>query len=192
MRSLLVIIDGLGDDPIPEWKGATPFDHAEHKNIDKLIKIGAYSHVSICEDDFLPESLACILRLLGVPKKDFPKNRAYLELLANNRDISEYEMVFRCNLVSIDECGTLVSFNGGELNSFEMAEAAKACNEFWQGIEFLHLSAYRNLLIMDKERHIIDNCFIAPPHESIGQNIELLLGEIKQKSLLLKQQKMKQ
>ena len=98
MRSLLVIIDGLGDDHIPALNGLTPFQYAEHKNIDTLIKLGTYSEVSICENDFIPESLSCILRLLGVQQRDFPTNRAYLELLAHGRDISEYEMVLRCNL----------------------------------------------------------------------------------------------
>ena len=186
MRSLLVIIDGLGDDPIPEWNGLTPFQYAEHKNMDELIRLGAYSEVSICEDDFIPESLSCILRLLGVQQQDFPTNRAYLELLAHDRDISEYEMVLRCNLVSVDENDMLVSFNGQGLSAKDMAEAAKACNEFWQGIEFMHLSMYRNLLILDKDRRILDNCVIPPPHESMGENINLLLREIKQQSLLLR------
>ena len=140
MRSLLVIIDGLGDDHIPALNGLTPFQYAEHKNIDTLIKLGTYSEVSICENDFIPESLSCILRLLGVQQRDFPTNRAYLELLAHGRDISEYEMVLRCNLVSIDKDNTLVSFNGQGLSAESMAEAAKACDEFWQGIEFMHLS----------------------------------------------------
>lgn len=186
MRSLLVIIDGLGDDHIPALNGLTPFQYAEHKNIDTLIKLGTYSEVSICENDFIPESLSCILRLLGVQQRDFPTNRAYLELLAHGRDISEYEMVLRCNLVSIDKDNTLVSFNGQGLSAESMAEAAKACDEFWQGIEFMHLSMYRNLLILDKDRRILDNCIISPPHESMGKNVDLLLGELKQQSLLLK------
>ncbi|MDO5380897.1 MAG: hypothetical protein Q4E98_08505 [Acidaminococcaceae bacterium] len=186
MRSLLVIIDGLGDDPIPEWNGLTPFQYAEHKNMDELIRFGAYSEVSICEDDFIPESLSCILRLLGVQQQDFPTNRAYLELLTHDRDISEYEMVLRCNLVSVDENDMLVSFNGQGLSAKDMAEAAKACNEFWPGIEFMYLSMYRNLLILDKDRRILDNCVIPPPHESMGENINLLLREIKQQSLLLR------
>ena len=43
MRSLLVIIDGLGDDPIPALNGLTPFQYTEHKNMDTLIKLGTYS-----------------------------------------------------------------------------------------------------------------------------------------------------
>ncbi|MFR4383346.1 MAG: hypothetical protein ACLT4X_03095 [Phascolarctobacterium sp.] len=64
-----------------------------------LRKNGTLAHLSICEQDITPESCSRILRLLGVHKDDIPKNRAYLELLAHNRDISEYEMVLHRNLV---------------------------------------------------------------------------------------------
>ena len=88
--------------------------------------------------------------------------------MANGRDISEYEMVLRCNLASVDEAGRLVSFNAMGLTAKEMAEAAAVCNKLWQGIEFLHLSEYRNLLILDNDRQILHDCHIAPPHESMG------------------------
>ncbi len=186
MHSLMVIIDGLGDDPISQFNGLTPFEYAKHPNMDKLISTGSCSQISICGNDFPAESLGCILRLLGVEKQDFPLNRAYLELLANGRDISEYEMVLRCNLASVDSEGRLVSFNAMGLSAQEMAQAAAICNELWQGIEFMHLSDYRNLLILDNDRHILKDCHIAPPHESMGRNINDLLGGLKAKSLLLK------
>ena len=85
MTCLIILIDGLGDDPIPAWNGLTPFTRAFHPNMDRLIREGRISQVSICETDVVPESLTCILRLLGVPKEAFPTNRAYLELLAQNR-----------------------------------------------------------------------------------------------------------
>ena len=160
MHSLMVIIDGLGDDPIPQFGGKTPFEFASHPNIDKLLERGTYSEISICGNDFAAESLGCILRLLGVEQKDFPLNRAYLELLANGRDISEYEMVLRCNLASVDADGRLVSFNAMGLTPDEMAKAAAICNELWQGIEFMHLSEYRNLLILDNDPQILHNCKI--------------------------------
>ena len=46
MRSLLVIIDGLGDDHIPALNGLTPFQYAEHKNIDTLITV-SYTHLTL-------------------------------------------------------------------------------------------------------------------------------------------------
>ena len=96
MRSLLILIDGLGDDPIPAWQGRTPFEYASHPFMDELAAKGGFGQLSICENDIVPESCSCILRLLGVAKRDMPQNRAYLELLAHGRDISEYEMVLRC------------------------------------------------------------------------------------------------
>ena len=124
MTCLIILIDGLGDDPIPAWNGQTPFSRAFHPNIDRLIREGKLSQVSICENDVVPESLTCILRLLGVPKEAFPTNRAYLELLAQNRDVSEYEMVLRCNVVSQDSSGRLVSFNGMGLSFLRLPESA--------------------------------------------------------------------
>ena len=186
MKTLLVIIDGLGDDAIPELNGKTPFDYARHDNIDKLLKIGTRRYVSICEDDFMPESLGCILRLLGVQQRDFPRNRAYLELLAHDRDISEYEMVLRCNLISIDNTGRILSFNAQGLAPAEMEEAALIADAFRTNIEFLHLSHYRNLLIMDKKQDLLDNCLINPPHESLGANAYDLLADLKNNSLLIK------
>ena len=126
MTCLIILIDGLGDDPIPAWNGLTPFTRAFHPNMDRLIREGRLSQVSICETDVVPESLTCILRLLGVPKEAFPTNRAYLELLAQNRDVSEYEMVLRCNVVSQDSSGRLVSFNGMGLPVEELLAELKS------------------------------------------------------------------
>lgn len=72
-RSLLVLIDGLGDDPIPAWDGLTPFERAEHPHMDRLAAQGKLEEVSVCGQDLVPGSLTCILRLLGVPKEKFPR-----------------------------------------------------------------------------------------------------------------------
>lgn len=184
MRSLLVLIDGLGDEPIAAFGGQTPFAKAIHPHIDSLAAAGKLSAVSICENDITPESCSCILRLLGVDKKDMPHNRAYMELLAHNRDISEYEMVLRCNLVAVDDTGKLAAFNGQGLTPKEMGQAAAACDAIFKDIEFIHLSEYRNLLVLNKEQGIL-GCAVPPPHESIGGDVYDLLAELRSKSLSL-------
>lgn len=143
---------------------------------------GALGSLSICENDIIPESCSCILRLLGVDKKDIPHNRAYLELLAHNRDISEYEMVLRCNLAAVDADGRLAAFNGQGLTPLEMQQAAKQCDGILKDIEFIHLSEYRNLLVMNKEAGVL-NCAVEPPHESVGGDVSALLQELRSKSL---------
>lgn len=184
MRSLLILIDGLGDDQIPAWQGKTPFEYAAHPWMDVVAASGGLGHCSICEQDIVPESCSCILRLLGVDKRDMPQNRAYLELLAHGRDISEYEMVLRCNLAAVDEAGRLAGFNATGLTPTKMQEAAAACDGVLKDIEFIHLSEYRNLLIMNKEAAVLD-CAVRPPHESVGEAVDELLEPLRQSSLSL-------
>ena len=185
MRSLMIIIDGLGDDPIPAWNGQTPFDRARHPYLDFLAGRGTLAHFCICGNDLQPESLSCILRLLGIPKKFHPAHRAYLELLAQGRDISEYEMVLRCNIVSIDEEGRLVSFNGMGLTPAEKKEIAAKHNHILQEIEFLHLSDYRNLLLLPYDPNVLASS-TAAPHESMGLKVESLLAELQASCLELR------
>ena len=185
MTSLIILIDGLGDDPIPAWNGQTPFTRAFHPQMDRLIREGSLSQVSICEEDVVPGSLTCILRLLGVPKDVFPENRAYLELLAQNRDVSEYEMVLRCNVISQDSGGRLVSFNGMGLTSREIGNMARQFCSLTPDIEFIHLSGYRNLLVLDRNENVL-RIQTAPPHESMGLPVEELLAELKSSSLAMK------
>lgn len=184
MRSLLILIDGLGDDRIPAWQGRTPFEFASHPAMDMLASEGGVGLLSICENDIVPESCSCILRLLGVDKQDMPQNRAYLELLAHDRDISEYEMVLRCNLAAVDEAGRLAGFNATGLSPVMMQKAAAVCENVLKDIEFIHLSEYRNLLIMDKEQAVLQ-CPVPPPHESVGEPVERLLAPLRQSSLSL-------
>lgn len=185
MRSLLILIDGLGDSPIPAWQGQTPFEHADHPAMDRLAASGSTGAFSICEADITPESCSCILRLLGVHKQDIPHNRAYLELLAHQRDISEYEMVLRCNLAVEDAQGRLAAFNGQGLTPAQMGEAALACDNILKDIEFIHLSEYRNLLVMNREEAVL-GLTVQPPHESVGENAAQLLEQLQQKSLSIK------
>lgn len=184
MRSLLVLIDGLGDDPIDAWGGKTSFEYAQHPVMDALATTGGLGHCSICEQDIVPESCSCILRLLGVDKRDMPQNRAYLELLAHGRDISEYEMVLRCNLAAVDASGRLAGFNAPGLTVAQMQEAAALGDGVLKDIEFIHLSEYRNLLIMNKETAVL-NCAVRPPHESVGEAVDELLEPLRRTSLSL-------
>lgn len=180
-RSLLVLIDGLGDDPNRKIGGLTPLAFAVTPYMDKLAAAGVTGQASICEKDLVPESCSCILRLLGLPAEAMPKNRAYLELLAHNRDISDKDMVLRCNLAVRDDAGRLVAFNGSGLTVKKMKQAATVCNKLYEDVKFFHLSEYRNLLIMQKEEAVL-NSKVKPPHESLGESVDDLLHDIKQAS----------
>lgn len=186
MKTLMVIIDGLGDEKIKNLAMKTPFEASKHPNIDKIAINGIKSKINICGDDFIPESLACILRMLGVSIEEFPKNRACLELLAQNIEISNNEMALRANLVSIDNDGKLLSFNAMGLTDLEKNEACALVSEINDDVKFIHLSSYKNIVILKKEADIFGDFEIKPPHESVGENYFQLTSELVEKDLKIK------
>jgi 2,3-bisphosphoglycerate-independent phosphoglycerate mutase len=78
-----------------------------------------------------------------------------------------------------------VSFNGMGLSDRELKEIAGLFNHFAHTIEFLHLSDYRNLLIMNRKEAVLD-VTTAPPHESMGMIVDELLAALKDASLEMK------
>ena len=178
MKTLMVIIDGLGDEKIKDLSMKTPFEASKHPNIDKIATNGIKSKINICGDDFIPESLGCILRMLGVSAEEFPKNRACLELLAQKIEISNSEMALRANLVSIDDKGNLISFNSMGLSDFEKDEACNLVSAINNEVSFIHLSSYKNTIVLKKRKKICSEFEIKPPHESVGENYFVLIKEL--------------
>lgn len=154
MKTVLLVMDGLSEFHI------MPFMDA------------CLSSFSICEEDFAPESSKCILRLLGLPTEQLPKERAYLELLANGGELSAWESVWRCNLVGVNEVSLMNSFNAKGLSREEMQEAAEICEKIL-GRRFRHLSDYRNMLIA-----AVQPFEVPPPHENVGEAMPDLLRQV--------------
>lgn len=178
MPSLLLLLDGLGDEPLSYLGGLTPYAAACHPLMDQLAR-QCYSAFSICEADLAPESAGCIGRLLGLPKAAIPRNRAYLEMAAHGWDIDSRQLVWRCNLVAVDEAGRLAGFNGRGLSTVEMAAAARRCFELDQGIILVFLSEYRNLLVMEQQEAVL-GLQVPPPHEQVGEEVAALLAPLRQ------------
>ncbi len=180
MPSLLLLIDGLGDEPLAYLNNKTPFEAASHPLFDKVGE-QCSSSCSICEKDLTPESAGCIGRLLGLPKEALPRNRAYLEMLARGWDIAEDQQVWRCNLVAVDEEGGLAAFNGRGLSTVEMAAAARSCFHLDEAFILVFLSEYRNLLVVRRQKNG-GGPFVPPPHEHVGEKMDELLAPLREGS----------
>jgi 2,3-bisphosphoglycerate-independent phosphoglycerate mutase len=175
MKTMMVIIDGMADEPIERLGYKTTYNCAKHENLDRL---AAKSHIGFfnpCPPGYLPESMNCILNLFGVSEEHFPKSRAALELLAHGHTLQEDEVVLRCNLVAVDD-NRLISFNVGALDNQEMKKASQAVAVIDSNIQVIHLSCYRNLLVLKQDHFHDGDSFTNPPHESLGENIDNLLG----------------
>jgi len=181
MKIILIILDGISEEKVPELNDMTPLECADTPTIDKIIEKGRHTKTTFCPSDREPDSLNCILSILGVEEKSIPKNRAYLEAVAENINVKDAEVVLRCNLVSIKN-NKLESFNGKGLSNSEM-ETASQHVKLSSSIKFHHISNYRNLLIVNKNK-LTDALKNAPPHENVGQSIDGLLMDIKNINVL--------
>lgn len=105
------------------------------------------------------DSLNCIMNILGVEKEKIPKGRAYLEALALGMDISDNDLVFRCNLVNVDEHNILTSSCGDE----------KVHNIANDNFYIKHIEKHKNLLVVKNSSKYFDGIKTYPPHQNIGK-----------------------
>ena len=77
MKKLLyVCLDGLGDDPIPEFDGRTPLEAAPTPALDSLAARGRTGIVVTVGDGIAPESDIAVFAILGYdPREEHPGPR---------------------------------------------------------------------------------------------------------------------
>jgi 2,3-bisphosphoglycerate-independent phosphoglycerate mutase len=103
-KIILVVIDGLGDEPIPQLKNKTPLEAAKTPNFDFLAKNGICGLVLPWhEKGKLPTSEDTHLAIFGYdPKKSNP-GRGVLEVLGIGEKIKKGDICFRGNFATVDE-----------------------------------------------------------------------------------------
>lgn len=175
MKTILIILDGASEEKIAGLDNKTPLEYANTPILNEIIKNGKHKKRKFYPVDKTPDSLNCILSILGVNEKLIPKNRAYLEAIAAGIKIEDFEIAMRCNLVSVKD-GKLHSFNAMGLSQQEIVKASNNIKTS-DGMKFYHISSYRNILTINKNK-ISCNLKDMPPHENVGENINAMLSGI--------------
>ncbi len=181
MKTILIILDGAGEEKIAELNNKTPLEYAFTPTLNKIAKEGFHKKTVFYPPGREPDSLTCILSMLGVGHDLIPKNRAYLEAIAENIHIKDDEAVLRCNLISYKD-NLLESFNGKGLSAHEMAESAKKIKT-GNNLKFYHFGEYRNAIVVKKNIEITHLKDI-PPHESLGKTMDCMLRPLEKISAL--------
>lgn len=175
MSSVMVIIDGMTDNPIDEMDGKTPFQYAKCKNINFIRNSGSYGEFKTCPDGFKVDSMNCIMTLLGIEPHNIPKGRAYLESLAHEIPIDKDDLVMRCNLVTIDDYGRLKSSCGEGIARGEFESIIKDNEDIFEENEKMKLyniGGYKNILVIKGAKYELEQTMTYAPHENLGELIE--------------------
>ncbi|SHJ00892.1 alkaline phosphatase family protein [Lutispora thermophila] len=182
-KTILIILDGLSEERISELSNLTPLEYALTPTIDKIKDQGVHIKKVFCPDKRDPDSMTCILSMLGVEESIIPRNRAYLEAISSNIIVNEDEVAMRCNLVKIMD-NKLQSFNGEGLSRCDMAFISHNIKTV-ENLRFYHISDYRNLLILKRSEEIMEIPDL-PPHENMGMSIEDLTKDLLKNEELFK------
>ena len=176
MKYVVILGDGMADEPIESLGGKTPLEYANTPNMDMLSK---KSEVGLCHtipEGMKPGSDTANLSVLGYDPKKYYSGRSPLEALSIGVPMKDTDIALRMNIVSITddpdksfEEQTIVDHSSSEISTEDCAVLVEALKEKLQSEKFQFYvgTSYRHCLIWNEGR-VID---LVQPHDVLGTTI---------------------
>ncbi|MCH5275429.1 MAG: cofactor-independent phosphoglycerate mutase [Lachnospiraceae bacterium] len=179
MKYVVVLGDGMADEPIEELGGKTPLAFAETPNLNVLSKKSEIGMVHTIPDGMKPGSDTANLSVLGYDPKRYYSGRSPLEALSIGVPMKDTDIALRCNIVTISEEDvpfeeqTIIDHSSSEISTEDCAVLLNAVAEELANEEFKFYvgTSYRHCLIWDKGS-VVE---LTPPHDVLGQVIRQYL-----------------
>lgn len=128
-KILYVILDGLGDQPVPQLGGRTPLEAAAKPNLDRLADTGRQGTVITVGKGIAPESDVAVMAILGYDPLRYHAGRGPLEAVGAGLPFHDGDLALRGNFASVGEGWTIVDRRVGRNLTPEEARAlAEAVN----------------------------------------------------------------
>ncbi len=183
MKYIVVLGDGMADEPIEQLGGKTPLAYAKTPNMDRLSKMSQVGMVHTIPDGMKPGSDTANLSVLGYDPKKYYSGRSPLEALSIGVPMKDTDIAIRCNIVTISEDNvpfeekTIIDHSASEISTEEcgvlLDEVKKVlANETYQ---FYLGTSYRHCLIWNGGK-VVE---LAQPHDVLGQKIGQYLPQDK-------------
>ncbi|MBQ5779407.1 MAG: cofactor-independent phosphoglycerate mutase [Paludibacteraceae bacterium] len=166
MKYIIILGDGMADEPIPALGNKTPLQAANKPTIDLLAKKGRCGLLCTVPEGFQPGSEIAHLSLLGYDVESVFEGRGTLEAASMGITIKDDEMAMRCNLICIED-DKIKNHSAGHISTEEAHELIEYLNHELgnENVKFHTGISYRHLLIIKKaNKHI--TC--TPPHDVPG------------------------
>ena len=191
MKYVVILGDGMADDPVEALGGQTPLAYASTPAIDALAAKGEVGLVRTIPEGMKPGSDTANLSVLGYdPKQDYT-GRSPLEALSIGVDMEEKDVALRCNLVTLTEEDVpyeqqrILDHSSSEISTEDAKilldavtkEMADEMYQFYAGTSYRHCLIWKNGKVID----------LTPPHDVLEQQITPYLP--KDKRLLQMQER---
>lgn len=175
MKYIVVLGDGMADEPIESLQNKTPLEFAKTPIMDGLAKESEIGLVHTIPEGMNPGSDTANLSVLGYDPKKYYTGRSPLEALSIGVDMKSTDVALRCNIVTLSEEDgayeekTIVDHSSSEISTEDakilfddvVKELRNESYQFYLG------TSYRHCLIWDNGE-VVD---LTPPHDVLGKTI---------------------
>lgn len=174
MKYIVILGDGMADEPLAQLGGSTPLETAKTPLMDELAGKGELGLAKTVPDSMKPGSDVANLAVLGYdPEKNY-SGRSPLEALSVGVAMAQDDVVFRCNIVTLTEeepyCEkTIVDHSSGEISTEDAdilmdtirANLSTDAFQFYTGTSYRHIMVWKQGRVLEMEQ----------PHDHLGQVI---------------------
>ena len=159
MKLIYIVIDGMGDRPVPELDNQTPLEAAETPYMDSLAKNGKTGLMYTVGAGIAPESDVAVVSILGYDPFRHHVSRGALESVGAGLHMRNGDLALRCNLATLapDNHSIVDRRAGRNLTQEESDELVQAVNDEVQlesypaSLQIKSTSTYRVALIIRSE-----------------------------------------
>lgn len=166
MKYIIILGDGMSDEPLPEYGGKTPLQMANKPHIDWLAKNGRSGQLITVPETMHPGSEIANMAVLGYDVEKVFEGRGVLEAASMGVELQTGDLALRCNLVTIEN-EKIKNHSSGHITSEEAEELIKLLNQNLgdDEISFHPGVSYRHLLVIKGGNK---NVHCTPPHDVPG------------------------
>ena len=191
MKYIVILCDGMADEPVESLGGKTPLEAAHTPGMDGLAGKSEIGMVRTVPEGMSPGSDTANLSVIGYDPRKYYSGRSPLEALSIGADMTEDDVSFRCNLVTLSETEEnyedrhILDHSSGEISTAEAAELMEALKKGLQreGYTFYTGISYRHLLIQSKGKV----AELTAPHDILTKRIgEYLPGDQVLREMMVK------
>lgn len=175
MKYVVVLGDGMADEPLEELGGKTPLAYARTPNMDRLSKLSEIGMVHTIPQGMKPGSDTANLSVLGYDPVKYYSGRSPLEALSIGVPMKDTDIAIRCNIVTLSEKEeifeekVILDHSASEISTRDCAvllrEVAKELAD--ETYQFYVGTSYRHCLIWNGGR-VLE---LVAPHDVLGQTI---------------------
>ena len=173
MKYIILLGDGMSDQPETEHGGKTPLMAAQKPSMDLLAKMGRSGVLKTIPDSLHPGSEVANLAVLGYDVEAVYEGRGVIEAASIGVTLQEEDLALRCNLVTL-KGEVILNHSAGHISTEEADQLIQYLNTHLgnETVQFYTGVSYRHLLVIKGGNKFV-KC--TPPHDVPGKIYQPLL-----------------